>query len=182
MLADDMVEEGISNSIRVYALQWDQHYHLTKSVHKHHDSVVAAVFRQVRDEVDVNLLTRGLRNWQWLVQASQLTCVKFVALTNIAVLTMLTYVIPHAWPVVPLSSHCVSALHTKMATHVMELVKHHQHQSLGYKQMFLVGQKLPQTIFQHRIVGTLAMSQMPIPPQQWVAPLSIPKLLKEAWQ
>ena len=69
------------------------------------------------------------------------------ALTNIAVLTVPTYGIPHAWPVVPLSNHFVSAVHPKMVTRVMELVQHRQHQSLGYEQTSLVGQKLPQTIF-----------------------------------
>ena len=60
MLADNVAEEGISISIHVRALQWDQHYHLTKSVHKHHDSAVATVFWQVSDEIDVDLLPWGL--------------------------------------------------------------------------------------------------------------------------
>ena len=55
-----MAEEGISNSIYVHALQWDQQYHLTKVIHDHHDGVVAAVFQQVRDLLTVDLLTRGL--------------------------------------------------------------------------------------------------------------------------
>ena len=122
MLADDMAEEGIGYCVYVRTLQRHQRNHLTKMVHNRHDGVVAAVFRQVRDEVDVDLLPRGLRNWQWLVQASQLTCVSLVALTNIAVLAVPTYGIPHTWPVVPLSNHSVSAVHPKMATRVMELV------------------------------------------------------------
>ena len=74
-------------------------------------------------------------------------CVGIVALTNIAALTVPTYVIPHAWPVVLLSNHCISVVNTKMAMRVMELVQYRRHQSLGYEQMSLVGQKLPQTIF-----------------------------------
>ena len=67
MLADDVAEEGIGYSIHVHISQQDQHYHLTKMVHDHHDSVVSAVFCQVRDKIDVVLLPRGLRDWQWLV-------------------------------------------------------------------------------------------------------------------
>ena len=151
-------------------------------VYDRHDGVVAAVFRQVRDEVDVDLLPRGLRNWQWLIQTSQLTCVGLVTLTNIAALTVPAYGIPHTWPEVLLGNHCVSAVHPKMATHVMELVQHRWYQSRGYEQTSLVGQKLPQAIFQYQNIGTLATSQAPIPPQHWVARLSVPKLLEEAWQ
>ena len=60
VLADNMVEEDIVKSVHIHTLQQDQHYHLTKAVHDHHDGVVAAVFRQVCDEVDVDLLPRGL--------------------------------------------------------------------------------------------------------------------------
>ena len=49
MLANNVVEEGISDSVHICALQWDHHYHLTKVVHDQHDGVVTAVFRQVRD-------------------------------------------------------------------------------------------------------------------------------------
>ena len=35
VLADDVVEEGISYSIHVLTLQQDQHYHLTEAVHDH---------------------------------------------------------------------------------------------------------------------------------------------------
>ena len=64
MLADDMAEEGINDSIHVSALQWDQHYYLTKMVHDHHDGELDAVFRQVHEnEVDVDLLPQGL--WDW---------------------------------------------------------------------------------------------------------------------
>ena len=110
-----MAEEGVGHCFYFRASQRHKHDHLTKTVHDRHDGVVAAVFRQVRDEVDVDLLPRGLRDWQWLVQPSQLTCVGLVALTNIATLTVPTYGIPHTWPVVPLSNHCVSAVHSKMA-------------------------------------------------------------------
>ena len=54
-----MSEEGISDSVHVRTLQWDQHYHLTKVVHDCHDCVVATVFWQVRDEVHVDLLPLG---------------------------------------------------------------------------------------------------------------------------
>ena len=147
MLADNVAEEGVGHRIHVHTLQQYQHDHFTKTVHDRHNGVVATVFRQVRDKVDVDLLPWGLQNWQWLVQTGQLTCVGLVAPTNIAALTVPTYGIPHAWPVVPLSNHCVSAVHPKMTTRVMELVQHHRHQSLGYEQTSLVGQKLPQTIF-----------------------------------
>ena len=147
MLADKVAEEGVGHHVHVHISQWYQHNHLTKMVHGRHDGLVAAVFRQVRDKVDVDLLPWGLQNWQWLVQTGQFSCVGLVVLTNIAALTVLTYIIPHAWPVVPLSNHCVSAVYPKMATRVMELVQHRWHQSLGYEQTSLVGQKLPQTIF-----------------------------------
>ena len=182
MLADDVAEEGISHCVYIRTSQRHQHDHLTKTVHDRQNGVVAAVFRQVRDEVDVDLLPQGLRNWQWLVQASQLTCVSLVALTNIAALTVPAYGIPHTWPVIPFSNHCVSVVHPQMATRIMELVQHHRYQSFGYKQTSLVGQKLPQAIFQYRKIGTLATSQAPLPPQHWVACLSVPKLLEEAWQ
>ena len=64
MLADNVAEEGVGHRIHVHTLQQYQYNHLTKAVHYRHDSVIAAVFRQVRDEVDVDLLPRGLRNWQ----------------------------------------------------------------------------------------------------------------------
>ena len=177
-----MAKEGVGHCFYFRTSQRYQHDHLTKTVHDRHNGVVAAVFRQVRDEVDVDLLPRGLRDWQWLVQPSQLTCVSLVALTNIAALAVPTYGIPHTWPVVPLSNHCVSAVHPKMATRVMELVQHCRYQSRGYEQASLVGQKLSQAIFQYRKIGTLATNQAPIPPQHWVACLSVPKLLEEAWQ
>ena len=122
MLADDVVEEGISDSIHICALQWDQHYHLTKVVHNRHDGVVAAVFRQVCDEVNVDLLPQALWNWQQFVQASQIVCIGLVALTNVTALTVLTYIIPHAWPAVLLSNHCVSSVYTNMATCIMKLM------------------------------------------------------------
>ena len=124
MLADDVAEEGISYSIHVHTLQGDQHYHLTKAVHYRHDGVIAAVFRQVRDKVDLHLLPQDLWCWQPLVQTAQLAGVRLVVLTNIAVLTMPMYAIPHAWPVVPLSNHCISAVHTKMATCIIELMQY----------------------------------------------------------
>ena len=56
------------------------------------------------------------------VQPSQFTCVGIVVLTNIAVLTVPTYIVPQVWPIVPLSNHYKSVVHAKMATCVMELV------------------------------------------------------------
>ena len=133
-----MAEEGIGDSIHVRALPWDQYYHLTKAVHDRHDGVVATIFWQVHDGVNVDLLPWGLWDWQRLVQTSQLTCVGLVALTNVTVLTVPTYVIPHVWPGVPLSNHCISAVYNKMAMHIMEPVQYHQHQSPWYKQTPLV--------------------------------------------
>ena len=63
MLAGDVVEEHVGHCVHIRTLQQYPHDHLTKMVHDRHDGVVAAVFRQVRDEVDVDLLPRGLRNW-----------------------------------------------------------------------------------------------------------------------
>ena len=63
MLADDVAEEGVGHCFYFRTLQRHQHDHFTKTVHDRHNGVVAAVFRQVRDEVDVDLLPRGLRNW-----------------------------------------------------------------------------------------------------------------------
>ena len=63
MLADDVAEEGIGYCVYVRTSQRYQHDHFTEAVHDRHNGVVAAVFRQVRDEVDVDLLPRGLRNW-----------------------------------------------------------------------------------------------------------------------
>ena len=87
MLADDLAEEGIGHCFYLRISQQHQHDHLTKTVHDRHDGVVATVFGQVRDEVNVDLLPRGLRDWQWLIQTSQLTCVGLVVLTNVAALT-----------------------------------------------------------------------------------------------
>ena len=72
MLADNMVEEGIDQGIHVHTLQRDQHYHLTKMVHDHHDGVLAAVFWQVHDKVNVDLLPWGLQYWQWLGRPASL--------------------------------------------------------------------------------------------------------------
>ena len=108
-------------------------------VHDGHDGVIAAIFWQVRDKVKVNLLPWGLRDWQQLVQPRQFTCIGLNALTNIAVLTVPTYIIPHVWPIVLLSNHCVGAVHPKMATHIMELVLFHWHQRFWYEKMSLVG-------------------------------------------
>ena len=63
MLADDEAEQGISSSVHVHALQRDQHYHLAKIVHDCHDGIIATKFRQVHDEVDMDLLPRGLQEW-----------------------------------------------------------------------------------------------------------------------
>ena len=63
MLADDVAKEGVGHCFYLRTSQWYQHDHLTKTVHDRHNGVVAAVFRQVRDEVDVDLLPRGLWNW-----------------------------------------------------------------------------------------------------------------------
>ena len=89
VLADNVAEEGIGYGTHVCTLQRDQHYHLPKMVHDHHDGVVPVVFWQVRDEVDVGLLPQGLQNWQRLVQTSQPTCVGLVLLANITALTIL---------------------------------------------------------------------------------------------
>ena len=59
-----MAKEGVGHCFYFRTLQRYQHDHLTKTVYDRHNGVVAAVFRQVRDEVDVDLLPRGLRNWQ----------------------------------------------------------------------------------------------------------------------
>ena len=64
MLADDVAEEGIGHYVYVHTSQRHQHDQLTKTVYDRHDGVVATVFRQVRDEVDVDLLPWGLQNWQ----------------------------------------------------------------------------------------------------------------------
>ena len=56
MLADNVVKEGISNGVHIRALQWNQYHHLTKAVHDRNGAVVAAIFQQVRDEVNVDLL------------------------------------------------------------------------------------------------------------------------------
>ena len=58
-------------------------------------------------------------------------CVGLVMLTNITALTVSKFVTPHVWLVVPLSNHCISAVQTKMAMGIMELVQYHQHQALG---------------------------------------------------
>ena len=154
MVADDVTKEGTSDGVHIPASQWDQCHHLTKTVHDHHDSVVAAIFRLVHDKVDVDLLLRGLWDWQWLVQTGQLTCVGLVALTNVTALTVPTYVIPHACPVVLLSNHWVSAVHTKMTTHIMELVQYCWRQSLWYKQTPLAGQKLAQSVALVNVAST----------------------------
>ena len=70
MLADNVAEEGVGHWFYVRTSQRHQHDHLTKTVHDHHDGVVAAVFWQVRDEVNVDLLPWGLQNWQGLVETS----------------------------------------------------------------------------------------------------------------
>ena len=103
-----------------------------------------------------------------------------IALTNVTALAVPTYVITHVVPLVLPRNNCISAVHSKMAMHIMELVQYRWYQSLWYNQATLTGQKLAQTVFQPHKISMLAANQVPIPPQHWFAPLSISKLLKEA--
>ena len=70
MVAYHVPEEGIRHSFDVRFLQRRQDDHLGKSVHGRHDRGVAVVGRQVRDEVNVDLLPRLLGDWERLIQPS----------------------------------------------------------------------------------------------------------------
>ena len=61
-------------------------------------------------------------------------------------------------------------------------MQYHWHQTLWYNQAAHVGPEFAQAFFQHSISIVFAASQVPIPLQHWVAPLSIMKFLKKAWK
>ena len=147
MMAYHVPEEGIRHGFDVRVLQRCQDYHLGKSVHGRHDGGVSVVGRQVRDEVNMDLLPGLLRNRERLIQPCWAPRIRLRALADVAGATVAPDILPHARPVELGAQHGGGPVHPKVPPRVMELMQKRRNKCTGYKQPIFKCQELSNGIF-----------------------------------
>ena len=99
VVAGDMLEEGVGDSMDFGASERYEHNHLGEAVHAHHYAGVAVILRKLSHKIYVYLLPWLLGHGEWLVQASEPASVGLVALTFITLGYVLLHIPTHARPI-----------------------------------------------------------------------------------